>query len=76
MSGVELVAVLGIAASAIQAVKSCTKIINRIRKYHQAVAFEDLATQLQLFSREINHLRSPVGCEGLDSATELCWLKC
>jgi hypothetical protein len=70
MSGAEFVAVLGIAASAIQVLESCAKIIDRIRQFDQAVAFDDLKRQLQLFSKDVDNLRSPNGRQGLDPTTE------
>jgi len=70
MSGVEFVAVLGIAASALQVVESCTKIIKRIRQYRQAVAFEDIIVQLELFSRDVDYLSSPAGRQVLNPLTE------
>jgi hypothetical protein len=70
MSGAEFVVVLGIAASTVQVVESCNRIIGRIREYHQEVAFHDLRIQLELFSKEIDHLQSAYHRQAIDSDTE------
>jgi hypothetical protein len=70
MSGAEFVAVLGIAASAVQVVETCNRIIGRIREYHQEVVFYDLRIQLELFSKEIDHLQSQNHRQAIDSDIE------
>lgn len=54
----EVIAVLGVVASAIQIIKSCAKIIKRIRKHRSTGAFPDLETQLLLLSRTIDDPKS------------------
>ncbi|KAF7944111.1 hypothetical protein EAE96_010520 [Botrytis aclada] len=70
MSGVEFIAVLGIASNVIAVVDACTKIQNRIQSYRQNTAFRDLSLQLPLLISTIESLRSPQRCGLLDSSTE------
>ena len=58
MSGAEFIAVLGISASAIQVIQTCTKILSRIKEYRQHTPFNDLAIQLRLFTKDIEDLKS------------------
>ncbi|TGO25588.1 hypothetical protein BPAE_0077g00360 [Botrytis paeoniae] len=70
MSGVEFIAVLGIASNVIAVVDACTKIQNRIQSYRQNTAFRDLSLQLPLLISAIESLRSPQYRGLLDSLTE------
>ncbi|TGO07347.1 hypothetical protein BTUL_0290g00120 [Botrytis tulipae] len=70
MSGVEFIAVLGIASNVLAVVDACTKIQNRIQSYRQNTAFRDLSLQLPLLISAIESLRSPQYCGFLDSSAE------
>lgn len=70
MSGVEFIAVLGVASNVIAVVDACTKIQNRIQAYRQNTAFRDLSVQLPLLVSAIGSLRSPQYRDRLDSSTE------
>ncbi|TEY74896.1 hypothetical protein BOTCAL_0068g00230 [Botryotinia calthae] len=70
MSGVEFIAVLGVASNVIAVVDACTKIQNRIQSYRQNTAFRDLSVQLPLLISAIGSLRSPQYRDRLDSSTE------
>ncbi|KAF5871433.1 putative nb-arc and tpr domain protein [Botrytis fragariae] len=70
MSGVEFIAVLGIASNVIAVVDACTKIQNRIQSYRQNTAFRDLSLQLPLLISAIESLRSSQYRGLLDSPTE------
>ncbi|KAF7928997.1 hypothetical protein BELL_0247g00040 [Botrytis elliptica] len=70
MSGVEFIAVLGIASNVIAVVDACTKIQNRIQSYRQNAAFRDLSLQLPLLISAIESLRSSQYRDLLDPSTE------
>lgn len=70
MSGVEFLAVLGIASNIIAVVDACAKIQDRIQAYRQNTAFRDLSLQLPLFISAIESLRSPQYRDCLDPSTE------
>ncbi|KAI9641409.1 hypothetical protein NHQ30_010211 [Ciborinia camelliae] len=70
MSGVEFIAVLGIASNIIAVVDACTKIQDRIQSYRQNTAFRDLSLQLPLLVSAIESLRTPQYRNLLDPSTE------
>lgn len=70
MSGVEFIAVLGIASNVIAVVDACAKIQDRIQSYRQNTAFQDLALQLPLLVSAIESLRDPKCRDVLDPSTE------
>ncbi|ESZ90042.1 hypothetical protein SBOR_9571 [Sclerotinia borealis F-4128] len=70
MSGVEFIAVLGIASNIIAVVDACVKIQDRIQSYRQNTAFRDLCLQLPLLVSAIESLRSPQYRDRLDPSTE------
>jgi N-terminal domain on NACHT_NTPase and P-loop NTPases len=66
MSGVEIIAVLGIGASVIQIAEFCSKIVSRVQEYR---LFQDLAVQLPLISHQIQFLKSPRYQQQLENPT-------
>lgn len=59
MSGAEFLAGIGIAASIIQVVDCCSKIIDRVKEFRQNTAFADLNCQLSLLIKDIEVINTP-----------------
>ena len=54
MSGAELVAAIGLAASIAQLIDSTKKVIGRVKEYKRGNAFEDVLPQLELFLDDVS----------------------
>lgn len=70
MSGAEFVAVIGIAASVIQVVDSCKRVIDRLRDFRDNLQFEDVSIQLALLMTDVQRLESQDAEASLDKATK------
>jgi hypothetical protein len=70
MSGAEFFAGIGIAASIIQIVDTCSKVIDRIQDFRRDTAFRDISSQLSLLMKDIEAINSPEYKNLLDSETE------
>lgn len=53
MSGAELVAVIGLAASIAQLIDTTKKVIDRLKHYKRGTTFEDVLPQLELFLEDV-----------------------
>ncbi|KAK7536405.1 uncharacterized protein J3D65DRAFT_417041 [Phyllosticta citribraziliensis] len=70
MSGAEFIAVIGIGASIIQLSDACHKVLVRIRQYRGHSAFLELASQIRLFSKDVEALQDPRALAALDPDLE------
>ena len=70
MSGAEFVAVIGIAASVIQVVDSCNRVIDRLRDFRDNLQFQDVSIQLALLMTDVQRLESQDAEASLDKATK------